>query len=65
MITRKVRQGSIGIEANCWKNGVLLQIDDEKSQARVVLSKKDTEDLIQQLTRYLSELQIPPFSETE
>lgn len=60
MITKKVYRGSIGVEINCPKSGVLLQIDDEESQARVILDERDTEDLIQQLQKHLSELHRHP-----
>jgi hypothetical protein len=53
VISRTVLQGSVGVSRSAQGPWVLLQTSDETDQTRVTLTKKQTEDLIQELRRQL------------
>lgn len=61
MISKQTEDGFVGVNSNCDKTHVLLQLTKEKEQIRIKLTPKETLELIKRLSQHLQEIELKTF----
>jgi hypothetical protein len=58
MVTKRVYAGSIGVSTAYISRNVLVAVDDDEAQARVVLTVDEAREFVRAIEAVISELEI-------